>query len=122
MNASPADPGRVEYQPAAAGEDPPAPGDEYPQAIADDYPGWGVRHEAGRWTAWCPAVTVHASTGAGLRSAIEQAITGGADPLPGSSAEPASSADPADGGVSTWFHGFGDHKQAHTGSQDDWET
>jgi hypothetical protein len=50
--------------------------DEYPQAIADDYPGWAVEHEDGQWTAWCPAVTVHAATAAGLRAAIEQAITG----------------------------------------------
>ena len=55
--------------------------DEYPQAIADDYPGWGVEHGNGQWTAWCPAVTVHATTAAGLLAAIEQAITGdGADP------------------------------------------
>jgi hypothetical protein len=58
--------------PATAG----APADEYPQAIADDYPGWGVRHHDGRWTAWCPAITVHAATAAGLRAAIEHAITG----------------------------------------------
>jgi hypothetical protein len=51
-------------------------GDEYPQAVADDYPGWGIMHEDGQWTAWCPAVTVQATTAAGLRAAIEQAITG----------------------------------------------
>jgi hypothetical protein len=49
--------------------------DEYPQAI-DDYPGWGIEHEDGRWTAWCPAITVHATSAAALRAAIEQAITG----------------------------------------------
>jgi hypothetical protein len=49
---------------------------EYPQVIADDYPGWSVEREDGQWTAWCPAVTVHATTAAGLRAAIEQAITG----------------------------------------------
>lgn len=54
---------------------PPEPA-EYPVAIADDYPGWGVTYEDGRWTAWCPAVTVHADTAAGLRAAIEHAITG----------------------------------------------
>ena len=54
----------------AAGED------GYPQAIADDYPGWGITYESGCWTAWCPAVTVHASTSAGLRAAIEYAIDG----------------------------------------------
>ncbi|HUY50202.1 MAG TPA: hypothetical protein VMV92_31605 [Streptosporangiaceae bacterium] len=52
--------------------------DEYPQAIADDYPGWGIRCDDGRWTAWCPAATVHARTAAGLRAAIEYAITGDA--------------------------------------------
>jgi hypothetical protein len=50
--------------------------DEYPQAIADDYPGWGIEQEDGRWTAWCPAITVHATSAAALRTAIEQAITG----------------------------------------------
>jgi len=54
----------------------PGPVDEYPQAIADDYPGWGITRHDGQWTAWCPAVTVHAATAAGLRAAIEQAITG----------------------------------------------
>lgn len=49
--------------------------EEYPQAIADDYPGWQVRRHDGQWTAWCPAVTVSAATAAGLRAAIEQAIT-----------------------------------------------
>jgi hypothetical protein len=63
-----------------AGSDPPndSPG-EYPQAIADDYPGWGVMYTNGQWTAWCPAVTVHAETAAGLRAAIEHAITGGSE-------------------------------------------
>jgi hypothetical protein len=50
--------------------------DEYPQAIADDYSGWGVKHEDGRWTAWCPALTVRSTTAAGLRALIEHAITG----------------------------------------------
>lgn len=58
----------------------PHPDDEYPQAIADDYPGWGVKREDGRWIAWCPAITVHASTAAGLRAAIEQAISGDCQP------------------------------------------
>lgn len=59
------------------GSDPPDDGpDGYPQAIADDYPGWGVTHANGRWTAWCPAVTVAADTADDLRAAIEQAITG----------------------------------------------
>lgn len=48
--------------------------EEYPQAIGDDYPGWGIRHENGQWIAWCPAVTVHAASAAGLRAAIERAI------------------------------------------------
>jgi hypothetical protein len=51
------------------------PVDEHPQAIADDYPGWGVRHVDGQWTAWCPAITVHATTAADLRAAIEAAVT-----------------------------------------------
>ena len=55
-------------------------GDEYPQAIADDYPGWGVKHADGQWTAWCPAVTVHASTAAALRAAIEQTLTSDGPP------------------------------------------
>lgn len=50
--------------------------DEYPQAIADDYPGWGIEHRDGQWTAWCPAMTVHADTAYGLRAAIEHAING----------------------------------------------
>ena len=54
----------------------PGPWDAYPQAIADDYPGWAVERQDGQWTAWCPAVTVHATTATGLRAAIEQAITG----------------------------------------------
>ena len=49
--------------------------EEYPQAIADDYPGWQVWRHDGQWNAWCPAVTVSAATAAGLRAAIEQAIT-----------------------------------------------
>jgi hypothetical protein len=53
----------------------PGSGDEYPQAIADDYPGWGIKHEDGQWTAWCPAITVRTSTAAGLRAAIEHTIT-----------------------------------------------
>lgn len=51
--------------------------DEFPQAIADDYPGWTVEHQDGRWTASCPAVTVHAACAAALRVLIEQAISGG---------------------------------------------
>jgi hypothetical protein len=58
----------------------PGDGDEYPKAVADDYPGWGIKHEDGQWTAWCPAVTVHASSAAGLRTAIERAITGDDQP------------------------------------------
>jgi len=54
--------------------------DQYPQAIADDYPGWAVERQDGQWTAWCPAVTVHATTPVGLRAAIEQAITGSSHP------------------------------------------
>ncbi|HCU96698.1 MAG TPA: hypothetical protein DHU96_29860 [Actinobacteria bacterium] len=57
---------------------PPAGEDEYPQAIADDYPGWGIKYDDGRWAAWCPAVTVHATTATALRAAIEKAITGDA--------------------------------------------
>jgi hypothetical protein len=57
--------------------------EEYPQTIADDYPGWAIKHEDRQWTAWCPAVTVHAGTAAGLRAAIEHAITGD-DDWPGS--------------------------------------
>jgi hypothetical protein len=52
---------------------------EYPQAVADDYPGWGVEHTDGRWTAWCPAITLHAPTAAELRAAIERAISPDAD-------------------------------------------
>lgn len=64
----------------ATGSDLPNAGpDGYPQAIADDYPGWGVTYADGRWTAWCPAVTVDAETAAELRAAIEQAITGGSE-------------------------------------------
>jgi hypothetical protein len=55
----------------------PENGDEYPQTIADDYPGWGIKHEDSQWTAWCPAVTVNAASAAGLRAAIEHAITCG---------------------------------------------
>lgn len=58
---------------------PPAGPDEYPQVIADDYPGWGIKYQDGQWTAWCPAVTVHASTSASLRAAIQHAITGDDD-------------------------------------------
>jgi hypothetical protein len=47
-----------------------------PQAVADDYPGWGVRCQDGSWTAWCPAVTVHAASAAALRALIDQAIAG----------------------------------------------
>ena len=54
--------------------------DEPPQAVADDYPGWGIEHRDGPWTGWCPAITVHALTAAGLRAAIERAITGDDDP------------------------------------------
>ena len=54
-------------------------GEEYPQATADDYPGWGVKRDASRWTAWCPAVTVHVTTAAGLRAAIEDVIVGEED-------------------------------------------
>jgi hypothetical protein len=64
---------RIQANPLTIGH--PGHQDEYPQAIADDYPGWGVKREDGRWTAWCPAFTVHAVTAAGLRAAIEQAIT-----------------------------------------------
>ena len=28
------------------------------------------------WTAWCPAMTIHATSAAALRVLIEQAITG----------------------------------------------
>jgi len=49
---------------------------EPPQAIAEDYPGWGIKHDNGRWTAWCPAITIHADTPAALRAAIEEAIWG----------------------------------------------
>jgi hypothetical protein len=55
---------------------PPGTPDEYPQAIADDYPGWEVTCDDGQWTAWCPAVTVHADSAAALRAVIEHAITG----------------------------------------------
>ena len=54
--------------------------DEYPQAITDDYPGWAVEHENGQWIAWCPALTVHSTTPAGLRALIEQAIGGDSEP------------------------------------------
>ena len=50
--------------------------EEAPQAIADDYPGWEVRFTGSTWTAWCPAVTVHAVTAADLRAAINYAICG----------------------------------------------
>jgi hypothetical protein len=56
--------------------DPPSgSSEEYPQAIAEDYPGWGIRHHDGQWTAWCPAITLHAPTAAALRAAIEDAIS-----------------------------------------------
>jgi hypothetical protein len=50
--------------------------EEPPQAIADDYPGWEVRFTGGRWTAWCPAVTVNATTAAEIRAAINCTICG----------------------------------------------
>jgi hypothetical protein len=53
--------------------------EEPPQAIADDYPGWEVRFTDGEWTAWCPAVTVHAATAADLRAAINYTICGDDD-------------------------------------------
>ena len=59
----------------------PETGDEYPQAIADDYPGQGIKHEEGQRTAWCPAVTVHASTAGRLRAAIEQTISDDDQPV-----------------------------------------
>ena len=59
---------------------PPSHEDGYPQAIADDYPGWAVKRDDGQWTAWCPAITVHATTAVGLRALIEQAITGDDQP------------------------------------------
>jgi hypothetical protein len=49
--------------------------EDYPQAIADDYPGWTIINDDGHWTASCPAVTVHAGSPAGLRAAIERAIS-----------------------------------------------
>jgi hypothetical protein len=66
-------PGDVVTDPVGGGRDEP------PQAIADDYPGWGVTCERGRWTVWCPAVTVDAVTVADLRAGIEYAITGDDD-------------------------------------------
>lgn len=60
----------------SAGSEHDPPPDEYPQVIAGEYPGWGVRWADGRWTAWCPAVTVHAATAAALRALIERAIGG----------------------------------------------
>jgi len=50
--------------------------EEPPQAIAEDYPGWGIEYHDGQWTAWCPAITIHAATATELRAAIEQAISG----------------------------------------------
>lgn len=50
--------------------------EEYPQAIADDYPGWAIERRDGQRIAWCPAITVHSTSAAGLRALIEQAITG----------------------------------------------
>ena len=58
----------------------PSPGGDCPQAIADDYPGWAVEHTDGQWTAWCPAITAHSTTAAGLRALIEQAIGGDGQP------------------------------------------
>jgi hypothetical protein len=78
VNTTRSGPDRPPPPPATLG----GPADEYPQAIADDYPGWEVRHHDGRWTAWCPAITVHAATAAGLRAAIERAITGDPPPYP----------------------------------------
>ena len=49
---------------------------DYPQTIEDEFPGWGVRCEDGMWTAWCPAVTIHAASAAALRVLIGQAIDG----------------------------------------------
>ncbi len=49
--------------------------EDAPQAIADENPGWEVGYTAGQWTAWCPAVTVHATTAAEL-CAIDDAICG----------------------------------------------
>jgi hypothetical protein len=46
---------------------------------ADDYPGWEARFAEGQWTAWCPAVTVHATAAAELRAAINYAICGDDD-------------------------------------------
>ena len=51
------------------------PGASPHTVVADDHPGWAVEREDGQWTAWCPAITVHATTSAGLRALIEQAIT-----------------------------------------------
>jgi hypothetical protein len=48
---------------------------EYPQAIADDYPGWYIQHHNGHRTACCPAITVHATSSAALRAAIEYTIS-----------------------------------------------
>lgn len=54
--------------------------DEPPQAIADDYPGWMVVRDDGEWMAWCPAVTVQASSAVELRALIEAAITKPGEP------------------------------------------
>ena len=54
--------------------------DEPPQAIADDYPGWMVVHQNGQWMAWCPAVTVQATSAAELRARIEASITESGEP------------------------------------------
>lgn len=60
---------------SAASAADPAP-EESPQRIAEDFPGWGVRYEGGKWTAWCPAITVQAASPAAVRALIEHAITG----------------------------------------------
>ncbi len=46
------------------------------QAVADGRPDWGIGHEGGMWTAWWPAVTVHAASPAALRAVTRQAIAG----------------------------------------------
>ena len=50
--------------------------EEILDAIERDYPGWDVHHTAGEWIAYCPAVTVRASTADELCTAIEHAIGG----------------------------------------------
>jgi hypothetical protein len=39
------------------------------------YPGWYIQHHNGHWTACCPAITVHATSSAALRAAIEYTIS-----------------------------------------------